>query len=128
MNREIKFRAWVKSEKIMSNVYAIYLGEYAEVRLKGGYDMLDLHEDVELMQYTGIKDSNGVEIYEGDIVKIPQVKGFPYDRDCKIKYISGGFYCAPIGSTVGCYLCEINNLRAITLKGNIFENPELLEQ
>jgi uncharacterized phage protein (TIGR01671 family) len=71
MNREIKFRAWDKIDKIMRQVtcYNLY-DEY--VRLdedNSGNSITRKIDDVILMQFTGLLDKNGKEIYEGDIVR-----------------------------------------------------------
>ncbi|WP_413523715.1 YopX family protein [Latilactobacillus curvatus] len=112
--REIKFRAWDKVRKIIVNV--VMLSFEQDVL---GFDDSDAIEygntrDFELMQYTGLKDMNGVEIYEGDILQDPDDEGFCYE----VEYDYGRFSCGD-NDLIDCLGCNV--------VGNRFDNPELLE-
>lgn len=118
--REIKFRCWSKTEKEFD--YGILAGNILAA-IHGSGDPLseDEEEWYTLQQYTGLKDSEGKEIYEGDIVS-----GYFYDTDVMADLPT----IAPViwndertCFNVGHYYWRKYNIKIV---GNIFENPELL--
>ena len=77
--REIKFRAWDKGEKEMLELVTVgctrkdsWGSLYIKDKIINGFD----HRNYDVMQSTGLKDKNGVEIFEGDIVKITNTERF----------------------------------------------------
>jgi hypothetical protein len=117
--REIKFRAWDKENEEMYDVAMIDVetGEVAYTDHPTGYNADALLEQVELMQYTGLKDKNGKEIYEGDIILRQDEVGrieFSEDGSFLIRF---PHHLARMNATWG----------PIEVIGNIYENPELLE-
>lgn len=132
--REVKFRAWDKEHYKMHQVEEIdFIGE--ELKLCDAYDIEEyMHWSfLELMQYTGLKDTNGKEIYEGDIIRsrYPAYNDEP-ERDY-IYYVGfemGGYYLKTKGSSfshgLGYEITKAMNPK-IEVIGNIYENPELME-
>ncbi len=138
--REIKFRAWHKKEgEMLCEIYSLTCyAQHGEVSgiMELDYEDLDYPDDIELMQYTGMKDKNGVEIYEGDILDNgggfgPMVvkfgewdNGETYDdHQCGL-----GFYveCPKFRHEImGLTYIDIHKTHPIV--GNIYENPGLLE-
>ena len=133
----LQFRAWVKPDILINHLN----GVIAEALPNFIYDHClvlreDLEEDkqfeeildfldIELMQSTGLKDKNGVEIFEGDLVEHEDnINGHwetfeacevVYDKDC-------AQFC--FKDDAGNFLTDYRNLNVI---GNIYENPDLLE-
>lgn len=125
--REIKFRAWDKITKKMYKVSSIHLeDEYVDLFEKNIYEeeFKRKFSEIVLMQYTGLKDKNGVEIYEGDIVNC--TSGCPHEIVFLEEY--AGTY---IGGMPAWYLSGLNSGYSWTgeeeITGNKFDNPELLE-
>ena len=79
--------------------------------------------EVEFVKYTGLKDKNGREIYEGDILRLKAKKGYEYLGDVGVIRMSYSAYV--IGTSTGEYLFIYFD--EVEIIGNIYENPELLE-
>lgn len=137
MKREIKFRAWDNKYKYMNyKVLVGIYGDWEKVKDDKNYTSCAMwiepekvdykcephwshfepyHKDIHLMQYTGLKDKNGVEVYEGD-----KVKAKFYGKE-----VAG-----EIGFNSGCFLlwnsCVSDNqlfiFTDIEVIGNIYEN------
>lgn len=111
--KENKFRVWSVSK----------VGKHGTMHhLNDGNMLKDLvgEKGWHVMQYTGLKDKNGKEVYEGDVVK-----GKFYDGETEISTVtwhekSGGF-------TYFGYPLNIHGLHGLAIIGNIYENPELLK-
>ena len=124
--REIKFRAWDKV-----NQHMVYQGWHREV-FHTISDIFAYGDNVNLMQLTGLKDKNGVEIYEGDILKETCYVEPGYsvgESFTKVEYGDIQF-----SSTKGWNLIHVKGLDGFYLSfshceviGNIYENKELLD-
>lgn len=119
MQREIKFRVWDKKNQYMSKVMTISWRnnkiETLHYSNKGGVYLRE--NDAILMQYTGLKDVNGKEIYEGDIVK------YTYEN-LEVAFIKGMFRVGYYDLRPDYFTEDGRTLKVI---GNIYEHSHLLK-
>ncbi|RSU11624.1 hypothetical protein CBF29_07870 [Vagococcus elongatus] len=129
-----KFRAWDKDSKVMRSWEELIMEKddgddfwligYRESRNIVSYD----HDQI-LMQSTGLKDKNGVEIYEGDIVKFED-GAYSYagtvEKDDYYFYIQGIY--PETAYSFNDVADTSNHTADLVVIGNIYENPELLEK
>lgn len=121
MQREIKFRVWNKTYHEMFYVSDHKNGEYDEKiyltlegKLRGNFKNcgdVDCSDDYAIQQYTGLKDKNGKEIYEGDIIEYPNGN---YENQTVIMEVVHPF--------------TYSNANIVEVIGNIFQVPERLKQ
>jgi len=135
----IKFRAWNEKEKAMfvpgfiDSEGTVYEEEdYPYVSGTGCASELSQMDGIVLMQYTGLKDKNGKEIYEGDVFgfKYLELLGNPIALMGKFSYGSDlSFEIEVIGDDNYVCLHYIGNgiFYDFEVIGNIYENPELLK-
>lgn len=130
MNREIKFRAWDNENKYMitskQGIFtALRNSMNITVQDNGYYNNGDLlkpnKEKYTLMQYTGIKDKNGVEIYEGDLIEYKDSTGKHIEE---VKFDKGCFYAGLHGGSSTRVAPKLINARLSKVIGNIYENEQ----
>lgn len=119
--RELKFRAWDKKKKVMFPVNGLQFN-FSGVKMVRTYaiaDNLKSSQNVEVLQYTGLKDKNGKEIYEWDVLLI---------EGKTIRTVESTMSWDWGGATVyGWIIGTDNPEQASEVIGNIYENPELLK-
>jgi uncharacterized phage protein (TIGR01671 family) len=138
--RQIKFRAWDKTYSLMN--YKVQVGntDHADpndtcnsIWVDSGdfktIGWMNADENcIDLMQFTGLKDKNGKEIYEGDIIQWTSSNVFSLGeiRKVQINYVQAQYWGQ--GRNLGVYLAELLANEKCEVIGNVFENPELLQE
>lgn len=126
--REIKFRAWNEVEEKMLN-----WNEFLDTNMKNTF-IAPESTGLILMQYTGLKDKNGKEIYEGDILLAPEWFGSLecvciYQQENIVNPIQGfGLYSYDSYFKKYNTLVESDEWDEFEVIGNIYDNLELLEE
>jgi uncharacterized phage protein (TIGR01671 family) len=141
--RTIKFRAWDKTKQMMiypdSDIVKthhdgsfppdgmeveITMDGYAYINMQYGYESPSyLNNKLILLQFTGVTDSNDVEIYEGDIVYTEEYGEWP--MVIRWHEASASFYCHDKSDNIDDHL-NMFAAKGGRVIGNIYENPELL--
>lgn len=119
--RQLKFRAWDKTRLIMHKT-----STFREI-CEGGLDDLRSFEEFEFLQFTGLLDKSGKEIYEGDILEFSRYWSDHFGRDySQVIFLEENAQFVFNHSTVGTPqdLGMINKEAKVI--GNIYETPELL--
>jgi uncharacterized phage protein (TIGR01671 family) len=126
--RDIRFRAWDKRNNKWFHPDLLIItnaGFYTDYRaFEDGCSLFDY--EYELMQYTGLKDKNGKDIYEGDVVK-----GYWWEKGVSHRHIGKVAYGMSAFKVVGIkqYLGISDELSPVyEVIGNLCENPDLLKE
>ena len=132
--RKIKFRAWDKEDgRWASEDWELYID--LDGKLWGRFNdgkWTEVSHLFEIMQYTGLTDKNGKEIYEGDIIKYQGCFSFDYDDKDEmieeVKFVNGAFTPIYLSEReLHSYDDELMIVEDIEVIGNIYENKELIK-
>ena len=125
--RIIKFRAWTKRDKCWCGAFAVHMSGLWRESPNNEWTDLSKQDEIVLMQFTGLLDKNGKEIYEGDVVRENNELGIS-DLHYQIGYKDG--HTSMTGCNKGNEYDRHgiwNMISSIEILGNIYENPELLK-
>lgn len=135
--RKLKFRAWVDGKRMLYTPdydHFDYAVTFTGKLIENEWDGTTEYIKAELMQYTGLKDKNGVEIYEGDVVSWPNdtvndreieegISWVKYNtKSCRFDLGWPSEFRNNYQGTM-----EFLSMVTPTVIGNIYENPELIK-
>lgn len=129
MSRIMKFRFWDGEQiNLPCQLYTMTLDGIIEY--DGGSVGVSQHPEYEVMQYTGLKDKNGVEIYEGDVLETYYEDDEDSPYIIEVKTMGTVPFCGEVygldydHTPIGFFVDLEIEIKVI---GNIYSNPELLE-
>ena len=126
--RPIKFRAWHKPSKVMWLLGKLGIKGHSTISiLTHGKisDNMEVYDDeIELMQFTGLLDKNGKEIYEGDIIKFETLE--PKKNETKVLPVEWRENCLGFRAREKCWSDWMFYGERTEIIGNIYENQEYL--
>lgn len=136
MGREIKFRAWDPNRKVMEHCISINPFNVTDCDR-----FLWKWEEVEVMQYTGLSDKNGREIYEGDVLEFADMgeegyeyrEGYDFTNRAIVVFEEGRYtlnkfadYNSAVVEELNLHDETVSTMKFSLVIGNIYENPELI--
>lgn len=129
-----KFRAWLKQYDVMVDDVSDMTFKEGDLEFIGrrtanGVSLQYRADNNNLMQSTGLKDKNGKEIFEGDIILWTYFDGFEDVGVAKIVFAEGMFKLLDIHTEEEVWnsLFDCIENCSVYLQGNVYKNPELLE-